>query len=336
MNVLITGHAGFIGSHVADYFHERGHIVFGVGRSLSWDCRYSQYEIDIEDCHALSSLASEKCIDLIVHLAGKAIVADCAKDPFSAFMVNGLGTAAVLEAARYAKVRKVVAIETDKVYGLQDEMPTNEDASLNPGSPYELSKALAAIFCDFYREHYDLDVVSVRPVNVFGPGDYSFTRIIPAAMRAAIEGRGIPVQAHAVNMRRDFIYVKDVARMVYTLATEKTAHGIYNLSPNASMTIMELAKRITDVLGCPDPVIVEKPGKYSEIAAQSIDGSRFVKEFGFEFTPPESAILETYAAYRQKLGLPVLGRDDPAGSDGWISEHAGLCWPDWGRVSVRA
>lgn len=308
MNVLITGHSGFIGGHVADYFHERGHIVYGVSRSLNWDCDYAQYNIDITDCKALSSLASEKCIEAIVHFAGKAIVADCDKAPFDAFMVNGMGTAAVLEAARYAKVGKVVAIETDKVYGPQFEMPTKETAGLNPQSPYELSKALAATFCMFYRDQYKMDIIEVRPVNVFGPGDHSYTRLIPAAMRAIAGGRGIPVQEPALAMSRDFIYVSDVAEMVYALATEWTAFNVYNLSPNTATTILDWAQRITRVLGGIEPVIVRKPGVYREIPQQSIDGSRFVDEFGFDFTPFDEAIRETYDAYCAKPDLSVLGR----------------------------
>jgi UDP-glucose 4-epimerase len=243
-------------------------------------------------------VVNEKCIDVIVHFAGKPIVADCDQDPFYAFKANGLGTASVLESARYAKVKKVIVIETDKVYGFQEEIPTNEDAVLNPGSPYEMSKAIAAHFCDFYRKHYDMDVISVRPVNVFGPGDYSFTRIIPAAMRYVADGKGISVYEQAIDMKRDFIYVDDVARMMYLLVTEDTKHGIYNLSTNESISIMELANRVTKILYHPiEPILIKKPGVYPEIPYQSIDGSRFLDEFDFSFTPFDIAIIETYKNY---------------------------------------
>jgi len=298
MNVLITGHSGFLGGHTADYFKEQGHIVFGVARALSPDCGYPQYNMDITDYDQLSRLVNEKCIDVLVHFAGKPIVADCDLDPFNAFKINGLGAAAVLESARYANVKKTIVIETDKVYGLQEEVPTNEDATLNPNSPYELSKVLAATFCNFYRTHYDMDVVSVRPVNVFGPGDFSFTRIVPASMRNIASGKGIPVQEHAIDISRNFIYVKDVAKMMYLLATKDTNHSVYNLSTNESVSILDFAKRVTKVLDhSVDPIIVKKPGNYPEIPFQSIDGTRFINEFNFTFTSFEDAILETYKAY---------------------------------------
>ena len=309
MNILITGHSGFLGSHTASYFMKQGHMVYGVSRSLSPNCPYHQYCMDITDHDSLSRLTNEKCIDVIVHIAGKPIVADCDADPFNAYKINGMGAASVIESARYAGVKKIVMVETDKAYGFQQEVPTNEDAILNPGSPYELSKAMEATFCNFYREHYDMNIVSVRPVNIFGPGDYSFTRIIPASMRDISAGKGIPVQEHAVNIHRDFIYVEDVVEMLYILATKKTKHGVYNLSTNDPISISNLANRVTKILKHNvKPIIVKKPGTYAEIPYQAIDGSRFVDEFDYKFTSFEKAIKETYKDYNEKFNISVLGR----------------------------
>jgi len=309
MNILITGHSGFLGSHTAKYFMEQGHVVYGVSRSLKSNCSYYQYIMDITDYDSLARLTNEKCIDVIVHIAGKPIVADCDKDPFNAYKINGLGAAAIIEAGRYANVKKIVLVETDKVYGSQEEVPTKEDAILNPGSPYEYSKAMAARFCDFYREYYDMNIVSVRPVNIFGPGDYSYTRIIPNSMRYIFEGNGIPVQEHAINIYRDFIYINDVVMMLYILATKDTKHSVYNLSTNEPISISDLAKKITKILKHKTkPIIIPKPGTYVDIPYQAIDGSRFVNEFKFKFTPFKKAILETYKDYNEKFNLPILGR----------------------------
>jgi len=247
----------------------------------------------------LTSLINEKCIDIIVHTVGKPLVADCAHDPYNAYKINSLGVASILEAARNSNVKKTIVIETDKVYGFQIEIPTKEDAKFNPNSPYELSKAMGAEICNFYRKHYKMNIISVRPVNIFGPGDHSYTRIIPAAMKNILEGKGIPVQEQAINMSRDFIYVKDVTKMLYLLAMKNVTFSIYNLSTNNPITIMELANIITDIL-CHEikPKIIPKPGKYSEIPYQSIDGSRFINEFNFKFTPLIQAISETYMGYQ--------------------------------------
>jgi len=298
MNILITGHSGFLGDHTAKYFQQKGHKVYGISRSIRQNCSYQQYNIDILDKDKLSQIVSEKFISQIIHVAGKPIVADCDKDPFNAFKTNGLGTASVLEAARYSKCEKVVVVETDKVYGFQEKVPTKENAILNPGSPYELSKAMASQFCDFYRKHYSMNVISVRPVNLFGPGDFSYTRIIPAAMMNIIKGKGIPVHENGDKIYRDFLYIKDAAEMLYLLSSNENKHNIYNFSSNRSISISQLSEEITEILKHNvSPITIKKPGDYVEIPYQSIDGDRFINEFNYEFTPFNKAITETYNSY---------------------------------------
>jgi nucleoside-diphosphate-sugar epimerase len=300
MNVLITGHSGFLGDHTAKYFISKGHKVYGLSRSIRQNCEYQQYACDILDKNKVSQIVSEKFIGQIIHIAGKPIVADCDKDPFNAFMINGLGTASILEAAKFAGCEKTIVVETDKVYGFQEEVPTKEDAELKPNSPYELSKALSAQFCDFYRKHYSMDIVSVRPVNLFGEGDYSYSRVIPASMRNVNQGVGIPVHEDGDKIFRDFLYVKDAAEMLYILSTNKTKHKVYNFSSNSAISITQLAKDITRILNHNvSPVTIKKPGNYREIPYQSIDGSRFIEEFDYKFTPFEVAIKETHEAYKK-------------------------------------
>lgn len=300
MNVLVTGHSGFLGGHVVDTFVENGHTVYGASRALNPESKAIQYVIDIIDKNQLARVMNEKFVDTVIHCAAKPIVADCDKDPFGAIEANALGTAAVLEAARYANVKRIVLVETDKVYGFQEQVPTKEDAIPNPGSPYEFSKVLAASIAEFYRQHYGMDITSVRPVNLFGPRDYSYSRIVPAAMRAIKEGKGIPVQHEAMTIKRDFLYVKDAAKMLYILATQFSKHAAYNLSDNDTMLIPELADRITAALGHDvKPVKIRKPGDYPEIPFQSIDGTRFNEEFNFKFTSFEDAIRETYRCYNE-------------------------------------
>jgi len=295
MNIAITGHTGFLGSHLV---HELGnHNVFGISRSVK-PSPVASYAIDVADGDKLSRLLCEKQPHVVVHCAAKAIVADCSKDPFGAFKTNTLGVASVLQAARNAGVKKVVVVETDKVYGDQADVPTDEKAVPNPQSEYELSKALAAQVCAFYRRY--MEVVSVRPANLFGPGDHLYTRIVPAAMLAIIKGEGIPIHESAKNMVRDFLYVKDAARMIRLLVEGDSRWGIYNLSRNEPMSIPDLANVISMAVGNMVPHrFIPKPGEYSEIPEQSINGSRFVDEFKFRFTPMSEAMIHTYLWYRE-------------------------------------
>jgi nucleoside-diphosphate-sugar epimerase len=296
MNILVTGSNGFLGRNVCDEFVRNGHTVYGVSRSIS--SRVSeviQHVCDITDSETMNRIVSEKSIDIIVHLAGKPIVFDCEKNPFDAYRTNGLGTASVLESARVNEVSKVLSIETDKVYGFQDEVPTDESATFNPGSPYEFSKVLAANFAEWYRNYYNINVISVRPANLFGPYDFSTSRLIPSALNNLKVGKGIRVYESALEMKRDFVYVSDAVKSIYNLATKECNFNEYNISNDDPMTIKETADRIVSALGIDIPHVIEKKsGSFKEIPLQEINGSRLSEEFGFEFTPFDQAIQETW------------------------------------------
>lgn len=294
MNVLITGSSGFLGGWVGDVFNSNGYNVYGASRT-SIQSDFFQYSIDITDFDAINKLISEKSIELIVHTAGKPIVSDCEKNPFDAYRVNGLGTASILEAARQNGVKKVISVETDKVYGYQTNVPTNESQIPNPKSPYEFSKFLAATVSDFYRSFYGMDIVSVRPANIYGFGDNSNSRLIPKALENLRNDTGIRLYSSALDMKRDFVYVKDVAEAIYLLATQSCKHNIYNISANESSTILQLCDKITDILGLDIPhEVVPKIGEFQEIPLQEIDGNRFKDEFQFSFTSFEDGIKETW------------------------------------------
>lgn len=294
MNVLITGSSGFLGKHLSETFTQKGYKVYGVSRAPTISS-YSQYAIDVNDFFNLNKIVSEKDIEIIVHTAGKPVVQDCERNPYDAYKVNGLGTSSVLEVARLNNVKKVISIETDKVYGYQEIIPTNEAAIPNPNSPYEFSKYIASEFAKFYRSYYNLEVISVRPANLYGPFDFSTTRIVPRALDNLKKGKGIRLYESALNMKRDFIYVVDAAKAIYTLATEDCKSDTYNISNNQSMTIKTVADKIVQTLNFDIPhEIVKKKGEYTEIPLQEIDGELFKNEFNFKFTSFEDAIIETW------------------------------------------
>ena len=294
MNVLITGSSGFLGKHLAETFIKNGFKVYGATRAPAIS-QYNQYAVDINDFFNLNKIVSERNIEIIVHTAGKPVVQDCERNPYDAYKINGLGTASVLEVARLNNVKKVISVETDKVYGYQKVIPTDENAKPNPNSPYEFSKYIASEFARFYRNYYNLEVISVRPANLFGPFDFSTTRIIPKALENLKKGIGIRLYESAIDMKRDFVYVVDAANIIYTLATENCKYDTYNISDNKPMTIKTVADKIVNSLELNIPhEIVKKTTTFNEIPLQEIDGERFKKEFNFKFTPFEDAIKETW------------------------------------------
>jgi len=297
MNILVTGHTGFLGKELVSLLSKnKSDNIYGVSRSVSGDFQgRSEYPLSITDKDTLSKIISEKNIEVVVHLAGKPTVQDCERDPYGAFVTNGIGTASVLESCRLNGVKKVISVETDKVYGLQKEEMINENSELNPQSPYEYSKVLAADFADIYRKYYGMNVISVRPVNLIGGNDPNLSRILPRSFKNITDKKPIPLYENAVTSYREFVYVKDVARGLQVLITEDPKHEVYNISPGKCINIKDFVLKVLEVTGCDiQPEVIKKEVDFSEIPYQSIEGTRFIEEFNFKFTDLDTVLKESY------------------------------------------
>lgn len=296
MNVLVTGSTGFVGKSIINSLKKGGFNVYATSRS-------HDYQLDITDSNNLKQICNEKFIDVIVHTAAKAIVSNCELDPFNTFKTNTLGVASVLEAARLSSVKKVIIFETDKVYGVQEVLPTDETQKLNPNSPYELSKAMGSELCEFYRTYYGLDIISLRPVNIFGSNDKCYNRIIPATMMAIINQKDVPLYNDALKMERDFIHIDDVSRIVEMLILNKTQHNVYNLSAGYIWNIEKLVNHILKITDTTTSKVnvIQKKHKFTEIPVQHIDGRRLIEEFNFQYSNFNESILKTIEGYKRHI-----------------------------------
>lgn len=307
MNILITGHTGFLGSHIVEKCLQN-HNVVGISRTLKPHINYTQHQCDIFNIDQIVKIIQKESIDIIIHSAGKAILSECTQDPFDAFKINGLGTASILESARKTNIKKVIVVETDRIYDNININVIYEEREYNfKNTPYDFSKILAAQICEYYRNYYHLNVISVRPVNVFGPGDTNI-RLVPEAMKSILSNKGIPIQYEAQYISKNFIYVKDVADMIFILCENNNKHQIYNLSTYPSINILNFAKLITTTLNHQiEPEILNDTNKLLFKNYQHVNGDRFLNEFDFKITPLEIAILDTYTYY-EKSNLSILGR----------------------------
>jgi nucleoside-diphosphate-sugar epimerase len=304
MKILVTGSNGFLGMNVTKVL-SNAHQTFGVNRSLGMDSYTDRdYLLDINYSEKLSRLVGELQIEAIVHCAAKPIVGDCDRDPYGAYHTNTLGTISILEAARRNGVKKTLIVETDKVYGEQTPGTSmTEEYGLNPGSPYELSKALGSMASEFYRNHYGMDIVQVRPVNLFGPYDYSYSRLVPAMMRSVVKNKPVIIHEEAKSVYRDLLYAPEAARMIRVLLESKTKENIYNLSAcEPPKTIPEHVKEFCAAMKYENVETLTKGTSFSEIQYQSISGHRFMEEFSYHSELSKSRqILETYAWYEKRL-----------------------------------
>ena len=302
MNILITGHTGFLGKELVSLLSKtKSNNLYGVSRSLSGNFEgKSEYPLNIIDKETLTKIISEKNIEVVVHLVGKSTVKDCEKDPYGAFITNSLGTASLLEACRLNDIKKVISVETDKVYGLQKEEMIDENSNFNPQSPYEFSKVFAADFANIYRKYYNMNIISVRPVNLIGGNDPNISRILPRSFRSIMQNKPIPLYENAVTSYREFVYVKDVAKILQTLIFKDPKSKVYNISPGECVNIKDFLYKILSIAGCNiEPSIVKKEIEFNEIPYQSIDGSKFINEFNFKYTDLDFILKESYQDFQQ-------------------------------------
>jgi CDP-glucose 4,6-dehydratase len=166
---------------------------------------------DVRDGELVASTIRENSIDTVFHLAAQAIVGAANASPVPTFETNIQGSWTLLDAAREGGVERVVVASSDKAYGPHTELPYTEEAALQPIYPYDVSKAATDLIARSYWHTYALPVAVTRSANVYGGGDLNFSRLIPEAVTAVLDGRR-PVIRSDGTPERDFLYVEDVGR----------------------------------------------------------------------------------------------------------------------------
>ena len=195
---LVTGGHGFVASNLARALLERGDVVTVLdlappprsGLALQGiDSEVELVQVDLRDAPAVEATIAAGEFDVVFHLAAQTLVGPAMADPTQTFEVNVRGTWGLLEACRRADVPAVIVASSDKAYGPSEELPYREEMRLQPASPYEASKAAADAIALSYRPAYGLPVAVTRFANIYGGGDPNFSRLIPEAIAAVLDGR---------------------------------------------------------------------------------------------------------------------------------------------------
>jgi nucleoside-diphosphate-sugar epimerase len=246
--VLITGVAGFVGSNLAKRLLDSGHKVRGIdnlsaGTLENVDSRVDFHKFDIRDPEIHSIFDG---VDGVFHLAAKNCLSECLKDPLGAASINVLGTLNVLEAARNARVRKIIYADTSAEYEGITEFPTPEPR-IRPIGVYAASKHGGASFCESYRELYKMNITVLRYFNVYGPAQ-DWRRVVPPVMSSFIirmlSGER-PVIYGTGEKRRDFIYVDDVNDFHLLALDDPRADGrVFNVGSGINFSVNEIYELI--------------------------------------------------------------------------------------------
>ncbi|BEU88603.1 NAD-dependent epimerase/dehydratase family protein [Selenomonas sp. TAMA-11512] len=253
MKVLVTGGAGFIGSHLVEKLMEKG-VEVAVLDNLSSGIRehvpagIEFFKLDIQD-ENLKNIVRIGRYDAVVHLAGQTMVDVSIKQPLYDVSENIAGTVSVLEAARIGDVPRVIFASTAAVYGnvREEELPIQEARQLAPMSFYGLSKETVERYLALYQETFGIDYVVLRFANVYGErqGDGGEGGVISIFTKAIAEGRDITIFGDG-EQTRDFIYAGDIAEGICRALSTKEVNAAYNLSTQSEtslrMLVSELAK----------------------------------------------------------------------------------------------
>ena len=289
MAYLVTGGAGFIGSHITEELIKRGDEVIvldnmysGRAENIAVNPKAVFVDGSILDTEILDTICTKYNIEGIFHLAAVASVQKSIENPAQVHEVNVTGTLNVLEAARKHGVRKVVLSASAAAYGDTPVFPKREDMLPEPLSPYAVSKIASEMYCKTYAELYDMQTISLRYFNVFGPrqdpnGEYAavipkFTEKICAGESPTVFGDG--------EQTRDFVYVKDVAR-ANILAMDSDISGLFNIGTGIQTSLNNLAKMIMDAAEISVEMKYE-PAREGDVRYSVADISKAKSELGYK------------------------------------------------------
>jgi UDP-glucose 4-epimerase len=255
MRILITGGAGFLGAALANRLVDGGHTVVALDDLTAGDPRRLAPQVlltrgDVRDVPKLWSLLQG--VNCVYHLAARVRVPESVHYPSDYNAVNVGGTVAVMEAMRDTGVRRVVFASSAALYGEQAQQPVREGQMPNPNSPYGVSKIAAEYYVSTLGALYDIETVSLRIFNAYGPGQDlppSYPPVIPQLLRQALDGGSLVIFGNG-GQTRDFVFVDDVLDALAAAATATDVNrAVINIGSGHEVSINELASLVARVTG---------------------------------------------------------------------------------------
>jgi CDP-glucose 4,6-dehydratase len=314
--VFVTGATGVVGSWLVKRLVHEGAYVVALIRD--WDpqselirsgdvSRISVINGRLE-CHAdVERAINEHEIDTVFHLGAQTIVGTALRNPLPTFESNIRGTYHVLEACRVHSdlVKRIVVASSDKAYGEADVLPYTENMPLNGRHPYDVSKSCTDLIAKTYAHTYGLPVSIARCGNIYGGGDLNWSRIVPGTIRSLFNNER-PVLRSDGKSIRDYLYVQDVIDAYLRLAEGTTEPEIcgeaFNFSPETQVSVLEITRKIQQVMNRTDlePVILNNAK--AEIKDQYLDSSKAGRLLGWlPRYDMESGLKETVGWYETFL-----------------------------------
>jgi len=313
MRVLISGGAGFIGSHLSEKYTLEGHTVLCLDNFMNSDLgnirgllNYKNFKLikgDVRDFDLLEKIVRE--VDVIIHLAAQIHVDRSILEPKLTYDVNIFGTLNILELARRYDIDKVVHTSTSEVYGSAQYVPMDENHPLDAPHPYGASKVAADRMCNAYIQTYGVNVCVMRPFNAFGPRqkDTGYGGVISIFVKRSLNGTPPIIYGDGMQTR-DYTYVKDLVRAYdLILKYKKPLREPINFGTGREIRIIDLARKIIELCGKKGRIkpvhVAPRPGEVGRLVA---DYSKAEKLLGWEpeytFEKGLTEFIKWYKSYK--------------------------------------
>ena len=286
MKSIVTGGAGFIGSHIVDKLIELGHEVIVIDNESStvhnhfyYNDKASYHKIDIADYCGVRPLFEG--VDFVFHLAAESRIQPAIENPLLCFQTNAYGTGVILQCAREAKVKKVMYSSTSSAYGLKNEPPLVETMPDDCLNPYSVAKVAGEKMCKMYTDLFGLPTVIFRYFNVYGPREPlkgPYAPVVGLFLRQNKAGEPMTIVGDGTQ-RRDFTHVVDVVDAnIRAMDYNGNMHGtVFNVGTGKNNSVLELARMIGDNV----QFIPPRPAESKETLANNL---KIMSHFGWRPT----------------------------------------------------
>jgi len=291
MRILVTGGAGFIGSHIVEHFQGRAEVRVLDNLRSGFQHNLAGFKAEFIQASILDRDAVRRAlarVDYVFHLAAMISVPESMQQPVACNELNTTGTLVVLEEAARAKVKKLVLSSSAAIYGNNPATPKVETMVPEPKSPYAITKLDGEFYCKMFAEEGRLPTACLRYFNVFGPRQdpgSQYAAAVPIFIDRAVKHEPITIHGDG-EQTRDFIYVKDIAAANAFFANCPEATGVFNVAYGQRITIKELATTICRMTGSRSEIkhAEERPGdvKHSLASVDKLRATGFVPEASFQ------------------------------------------------------
>lgn len=304
MKILVTGGAGFIGSHIVERYHKENHEVhvidnFSTGKRENIDFLPNEYiyNFEVQNRKLFSKLLEKEDYDIVIHLAAVVSVVETIENPLYSQSVNNNATLNILESIRQhtGDLKKFIFASSAAVYGNDPVLPKTIKSSINPESPYAIQKFSSEQYGVIYNKLYDIPTTSLRFFNVYGPRqnpESAYSGVISIMNKCFSEDNEFTFYGDG-NQTRDFVYIMDLVDAIdIVINNSKTNGKIYNLGTGNSTSLLDIYNEFRRVYG-KDIKYSFKPERPGDIRESYADISE-LKELGYS---PRYSINEGLKEY---------------------------------------